>query len=552
MEATGGLKIAEKYYPFILLAIGLGFLVPFLGNAPLFDWDEINFAESAREMLVTGNYAQVQVNFKPFWEKPPLFFWMQAASMKVFGVNEFAARFPNAMIGTLTILCLYFIGKKMKDATFGLVWSLSYLSMVFAFLYFKSGVIDPTFNLFIFLSIYFTTKSIYPALQKNTIWFALLAGTMAGMATLTKGPVALLMVILSVFVFWIFKRFKKITTFKHLVVFGLAYALFTSMWFGLELIANGPWFLTEFIKYQIELFSQPVAGHEQPFYYHFAVVFLGCFPVSVFALPILFRRNREEEQDDFLLWTKILFWVVMIVFTIVKTKILHYSSLSYFPLSFMGALYVYNLLKGKRIANGITTTLLVVGSVWGLALSISTLIPFVKDKITPYINDPFAVACLNTNVKWSGFEFLIGIGWLIGIFISVRTLRLGNTWRGFAIMVSTIILCLLIFLGSIVSKIAQYTQGPPIKFLQQIAGKNVYIKPAMYHSYAPFFYAERTPTMPYSDDLEFLMTGAIEWPVYLLAKSTSRDFFIKYPEVKLIKEEGGFLFYERLPNKEMK
>ena len=43
-----------------------------LGNVPLFDWDEINFAEAAREMLVTGNYSRVQINFQPFWEKPPL------------------------------------------------------------------------------------------------------------------------------------------------------------------------------------------------------------------------------------------------------------------------------------------------------------------------------------------------------------------------------------------------------------------------------------------------------------------------------------------------
>jgi 4-amino-4-deoxy-L-arabinose transferase-like glycosyltransferase len=57
--------------------------IPFLGASHLFDWDEINFAECAREMIVTGNYSQVQINFQAFWEKPPLFIWMQALSMKV-------------------------------------------------------------------------------------------------------------------------------------------------------------------------------------------------------------------------------------------------------------------------------------------------------------------------------------------------------------------------------------------------------------------------------------------------------------------------------------
>ncbi|MFY8107679.1 MAG: ArnT family glycosyltransferase, partial [Bacteroidia bacterium] len=59
--------------------------IPFLGSVHLFDWDEINFAESAREMLLTGNYQKVQINFVPFMEKPPLFFWLQVLSMKIFG-----------------------------------------------------------------------------------------------------------------------------------------------------------------------------------------------------------------------------------------------------------------------------------------------------------------------------------------------------------------------------------------------------------------------------------------------------------------------------------
>src|SRR3970040_833103 len=77
--------------------------IPFLGNVHLFDWDEINFAECAREMLVSGNYSMVQINFEPFREKPPLFIWMQALSMNLFGINEFSARLPNAICGIITL-----------------------------------------------------------------------------------------------------------------------------------------------------------------------------------------------------------------------------------------------------------------------------------------------------------------------------------------------------------------------------------------------------------------------------------------------------------------
>jgi 4-amino-4-deoxy-L-arabinose transferase-like glycosyltransferase len=81
--------------------------IPFIGNCHLFDWDEINFAECAREMLVSGNFSRVQLNFQPFWEKPPVFIWLQAFSMQLFGITEFAARFPNAICSAITLVFLY-------------------------------------------------------------------------------------------------------------------------------------------------------------------------------------------------------------------------------------------------------------------------------------------------------------------------------------------------------------------------------------------------------------------------------------------------------------
>ena len=55
------------------------FFLPFLGGVHLFDWDEINFAELAREMVVTGDFLRMHINYEVFTEKPPLFFWMLSA-----------------------------------------------------------------------------------------------------------------------------------------------------------------------------------------------------------------------------------------------------------------------------------------------------------------------------------------------------------------------------------------------------------------------------------------------------------------------------------------
>ena len=66
----------------LLTVLAALLLLPGLGLVPLFDWDELNFAESAREMAITNNWWYVQMGFEPFWEKPPLAIVLQAISVK--------------------------------------------------------------------------------------------------------------------------------------------------------------------------------------------------------------------------------------------------------------------------------------------------------------------------------------------------------------------------------------------------------------------------------------------------------------------------------------
>jgi len=173
----------------LLIFVSAVLFIPFLGSVNLFDWDEINFAESAREMLVSGNYLDVQINYTSFWEKPPLFFWIQALSMKVFGVNEFAARFPNTVVGIIVVLLLFNIGNKLYSRHTGLLWALVYVSSFLPFIYIKSGIIDPLFNLLIFSGIY--QFYLFSIQTQKTLLRVFLSAMLVGLATLTKGPVAI-------------------------------------------------------------------------------------------------------------------------------------------------------------------------------------------------------------------------------------------------------------------------------------------------------------------------------------------------------------------------
>jgi 4-amino-4-deoxy-L-arabinose transferase-like glycosyltransferase len=544
----------KKYYPYLILASALFFFIPFLGSVHLFDWDEINFAESAREMLVTGNYSRVQIDFQPFWEKPPLFFWMQSLSMKIFGINEFAARFPNAVIGIITLLTFYYFGRKLFDEKFGLIWALAYLGSFLPHLYFKSGIIDPFFNFFIFLGLVLLAKSVSKTGENRGFRYAFFAGISIGLATLTKGPVGLLVAGLTVFVYWMTARFKSITNWKNIAIFGVTCFMISSLWFGLEMINNGFWFLTEFVKYQVDLFLKPVAGHSGPIYYHFVVVFLGCFPISVLALPVLFRIKQEHdtEADHFHRWMLILFWVVMILFSIVKTKIVHYSSLAYFPLSFLAARFVYEMVNERAVFKRYLVWILALaGAIFSVILIGLPLVSKFKNLVIPYIKDDFAVDCLNTPVRWSGFEFLIGSGYLLLLIVALVIMKRKQIFRGIIILFYATAVCLFFYLKAVVPKIEGYSQAPAINFFKSIAGKDVYATTIGYFSYANYYYFQKKPGgNNESSNKEWLLNGNIDKPVYIVAKSTERKMFEDHPDCRFIKQEGGFLFYCRMPHSE--
>ena len=113
-----------RYAIIVLIACLLFF--PFLGHVHLFDWDEINFAECAREMIVSKDYLRAQIDFMPFWEKPPLFIWLQVAAMKIFGIGAYAARFPNALTGVITLVTIFYIGKRVANEKMATWWVLLY------------------------------------------------------------------------------------------------------------------------------------------------------------------------------------------------------------------------------------------------------------------------------------------------------------------------------------------------------------------------------------------------------------------------------------------
>lgn len=528
-----------------LLAVLSAFLFVGLGNIHLFDWDEINFAESAREMIESENYLRVQINFLPFWEKPPFFFWLQVGAMKLFGINEYAARFPNALFGALYLFTFYFIGKRHFSAKFGLIWALVFFASLLPHIYFKSGIIDPVFNFFIFLSIYFMIRVI--GKDGSTIWkLALFSGIFSALSVLTKGPVGFLLLGLTLAAYVIYKRFKVFPSIKAIIFFFVGFAGIISCWVAMEVSQNSWDILWQFIEYQIELFRTPVAGHEQPFYYHFIVVGLGCFPMSVLAIPLFYQKNNEPVLD-LRRWMLCLFWVVLILFSITTTKIIHYSSMTYTPLAFLAALSIYRMQSGElEVKKYVRILFLVIGGIVSLAMIAIPIILMERDWLISVTADSFAVMLMKHSPIWTFVDMIGGIVFVTGFVVGFIYLKKGLLDKMLITLATGTAVSLLIILFTVMPKVDQLTQGDAISMYEELEGKDCYVE-SLRKSYAQYFYTKVKPfTRTKEQDIDWLIRGDIDKPVYIGTRF-DQTFLDEIRGFEVVKELGAFKLYRRLP-----
>ncbi len=553
-----GLMNQKLFYSLLLAGLGALFFLPFLGGVRLFDWDEINFAEAAREMVTLGDYLRVHIDYQPFYEKPPFFFWCQSLFMNLFGVDEFTARLPNAFCGIATLIYLYHLGKKLHGHRFGLLWSLAYLGSVTPHLYFRSGIIDPVFNLFIFVGLVnlifasWKRERLSSALlvPKSEWTYLLIGGFSLGLAILTKGPVALLILGLVVLTYWLLSRLRWFLSIWQGLVFVLAASVLPLAWVGLETYLHGPVFVSEFLTYNIRLFSTPDAGHGGFPGYHVIVLLVGCFPSSIFALrafsPLFIERNYQRE---FRRWMLMLFWVVLILFSIVQSKIVHYSSLCYFPITYLGALTLSQLEDRKIQFNGwLRAGLILVGGIFIVATIGAPILAQRMDMVKSLADkDPFTQGNLDAAINWTGWEALPGVWLLLLLAVTIYWFSHRQTAQAALVLFVGMAVFVTLTLWFFIGRIEGISQDAAMRFFERSQGQDVYVKTYGYRSYGPFFYTRKPPvTNPnyYNDD--WLMHGRIDKDVWFIRKAQENPTHLdSLPDVRRTGAENGFIFYLR-------
>jgi 4-amino-4-deoxy-L-arabinose transferase-like glycosyltransferase len=364
----------------------------FLGSRNLSAPDELRYSEIPREMIVNQDYVVPMINGVKYFEKPPLFYWMQVASIKTLGLNDWSLRFTTALMGLLGVLATYLFTRRLYDRKTAWLASLIISSMSLYFSMAHVITLDMTVSVFVTMSLYLFFLAIK---NKRSSWMAL-GFVAAAAAMMTKGLIAIIFPTLIIGL-WLslFNRWRQLNIIA--LFFGLAvFLILVAPWHILLQLRAPEFFHFYFIEQQFLRYATAIAHRSQPAYFYIPVILLGTLPWSVFlpkALAFLRNcrwKNRWQYENElfFMLW----FLCVFLFFSVSNSKLIPYVLPGLPPLAILIARYL-----GMRKKNNLFKPVIIVYLASNLALitalvcvdyfdnhTIKTLIFKVRQDITAY------------------------------------------------------------------------------------------------------------------------------------------------------------------------
>jgi 4-amino-4-deoxy-L-arabinose transferase-like glycosyltransferase len=327
----------------LLLIIGAALTFPGLGVS-LWDIDEGNNSEAAREMLESENWIVPTFNYQLRTDKPALLYWLQVMAYKACGVNELAARLPSALAGLLTLLVVYELARRMFGPSTAVISALI-LSTTVAFNA-ASRFANP--DALLNLTIVLTFALFWQGFSSQGRWWLLAAGVTTGLAVLAKGPVGLALPAGTILLFLAWSHRLDVLWDRRLI-YGLLLLFLTAapwyIWVGVDTKAN---FLRGFwLQHNVGRYLQPMENHSGAIYYYLLVLLVGIFPWSMLLGPAVWfaasKRMGEDGTDAVegfdsrlryrFLWCWIALYLVF--FTFAGTKLPNYILPVYAPISLL-------------------------------------------------------------------------------------------------------------------------------------------------------------------------------------------------------------------------
>jgi 4-amino-4-deoxy-L-arabinose transferase-like glycosyltransferase len=275
----------------LLLLSGLLFFLG-LGDMGLTDRDEGRNAEAGREMFESGDRLTPTFNGELRVAKPVLLYWLMEQSYRLFGSNEFAARFPSALFGVGLILMHYLFLVHQRDRTVALFGGLMLLLNLEILGLGRMALTDSVL-------IFFTTASLYgfwlglhgTGGARRWVWMFYIG---MALATLTKGPVGFAVPLVAAILYLTCTRRWRDYWQKGVPLAGtLLFVLLAAPWYAAMFLVHGDAYATGAKAHTIGRFFSPMEGHQGTIFFYLPVLLLAFFPWSA-LLPVPLYRTLKE------------------------------------------------------------------------------------------------------------------------------------------------------------------------------------------------------------------------------------------------------------------
>jgi hypothetical protein len=314
---------------FLILFISFAIIyVMLLGAYPLLEPDETRYVTMARDMFTSGNYLTLYLNGEYFFEKPPLFFWLESLSFWFFkDISEFTARFPVVILSLLPLGLLFFLSEKVKNQKFAFLNSAILLTTLEYVLITKIAMLDSVLTSLVSSSVlcYFFTFFVSEE-NKKYFWYS--CYILMGLAVLAKGIPGVVIpagTILAGTI--IFRTYKE--TLKNMPVGIVLFLIIALPWHIIMLLKHGSRFFNEYIiKHHLMRFlGAEVIHRNEPVYFYFVTLLWGLFP-WIFSLLSSLRKprkfNLENRYDKFLVLNITAILVILLFFSCSGAKLITY------------------------------------------------------------------------------------------------------------------------------------------------------------------------------------------------------------------------------------
>jgi 4-amino-4-deoxy-L-arabinose transferase-like glycosyltransferase len=301
----------------VLLALVLALLAFRLGAVPLLGPDEPRYARVAVEMHRAGEWVRPTLQGEPWLEKTPLFYWLAGGAFSVLGETEAAARAPSVLAALLLVGATALFGARLYGSAAGLHAGFVAGTSLLPFAYARAASMDMLLAATVTVAIGLAALRVLGVAGRLAV---VAAAAAAGLATLAKGPLGLLLPVLVLGGYIAATREWRWLREALSPASITAFAIVAGPWYVAILLDQGRHFLDVFIlDHNVQRFASTVHHHPGALWYYLPVLLAGVFPWSGLVVPALFRAAPRAARSDLFL----LFWLALplVFFSLAGSKL---------------------------------------------------------------------------------------------------------------------------------------------------------------------------------------------------------------------------------------